>query len=220
MSSLTLHKTPSSFLNDQENPEKSGYQNFFELDVKYVRLIGKYPVSGLAKSIDVEAQVGRNIGFALRYPISAVGCPNILLVLRDAKTKQVIGSSELSTNFAFFIDDCKGKTNINISNAWSPSGAGAAYIDVYEDNLAEPIDELTPIYTSQVFDLGLNEDEAKEQGIIRQASLNPFSAGLTNLSEPTKQIGRIVAAGLVGYFVWTNRDVFNNSIRKVFGANS
>ncbi len=213
MSVLATVKPSNSMLSDES---KSGAQDFFELGIKYFVLTAKYPTTGLASSVDVELQTARNVGYLIRYPISGLSCPNVMVVVKDARTLQVIGSSTVVSSFGFFVNDCIGKGSINLS--WPAGNSGKAIFEIYEDGgSVQQIDGVTPVYVSQEFDLNLNSADAKNSGFIRDESENPLSAGLLQLSGPFKQASKLVGVGLISYFLWTNREVVNASFKKLAG---
>lgn len=210
---LTEDTYPRNMLGEGD---KSGAQTFFELGIKYLTLTNKYPATGLATSVDIELQAARSVGYMMRYPISGLTCPNAFVVAKDATTKQVLGSARVNTSFGFFVNDCIGKAPMNLT--WPAGNSGQAIFEVYEERgTIHTIDQAVPVFVSQPYNLNLSQKDAKDSGLIRQESENPLTARLFEVTGPIRQLGKVAGAGLVGYFMWTNREAINKSFKKLVG---
>ncbi|MEX0662107.1 MAG: hypothetical protein WEA58_04030 [Balneolaceae bacterium] len=215
MGSLVQHRNPNMLGN---NPDKGAVQQFFELKIKYAKVINRQPATGIPSTLQVEVQTQRNLGYSMRFPISSVSCPEVLVVAREynVENPQILGYAPLTTNFGFFLDDCKGTADMRINN-FKPSRTDLIVLDVYETQGIDRAlrDDIIPIYTSQPIDLGLDLDTGRDTGNFAKGSQNYLTAGVFNLGEQMNTVVKVGTAGLIGYFLFANRDTINQAVKNV-----
>jgi len=180
----------------------SGWDHFFELQVKSVKIVGRHPASGLppagvGMSIDVQVQTARNPGYFLRYPLSTISCPNAIVVARTASETNptILGHVLVNTNT---LQNCTGKARIMFPGTYRPVGGDWIVLEVYEDTVTD-FENTPPVYASQPIQIGASYQEGVKTGVYSK----PASSGLLSALTPSlKNITKVLAVGTLAYGTW------------------